>query len=132
MHPDLSNATDCNNNEQSLDQSFQDLRRQVPSIDDGILLIDDEGALIKKRGLTTCADIQSMPPGTQIHIEVNENMVPCNIPESILPGSYLGIVARDPILAPISFADWCKKGMEPFEKRMLAEVEVNIIANNHM
>ncbi|KAI0488351.1 hypothetical protein KFK09_028180 [Dendrobium nobile] len=66
---------------------------------------DDEGALIKKRGRTTCADIQNMPPGTWVLIEVNENMVPCNIPKSILLGSYLGVVARDPILAPISFSD---------------------------
>ncbi|PKU68963.1 hypothetical protein MA16_Dca002231 [Dendrobium catenatum] len=72
-----------------------------------------------------------MPPGTQIHIEVNENMVPCNIPESIILGSYLGVVARDPILTPISFANWRNKGMEPFKKRMLAEVEVNVITNNH-
>ncbi|XP_028555894.1 uncharacterized protein LOC110111697 [Dendrobium catenatum] len=103
--------------------SSQDLRRQVPPADDGIWLIDDEGDPIKKRGRTTCADIQSMPPGTRVHIEVNENMVPCNIPESILLGSYLGVLARDPILAPISFSDWRNKGMELFKKRMLAEVE---------
>ncbi|KAH0456632.1 hypothetical protein IEQ34_014539 [Dendrobium chrysotoxum] len=48
----------------------------------------------------------------------------CNILESILLGSYLGIVARDPILALISFLAWCNKGTEPFKKRMLAEVEV--------
>ncbi|KAI0496295.1 hypothetical protein KFK09_022609 [Dendrobium nobile] len=119
VHPDSSNA----NNEQSPIQSSQDLRQQVPPANDGIWLIDDEGAPIKKRGRTTCADIQSMSPGTRAHIEVNENMVPCNIPESTLLGSYLGVVARDPILAPISFSDWRNKGMEPFKKRMLAEVE---------
>ncbi|PKU66554.1 hypothetical protein MA16_Dca006882 [Dendrobium catenatum] len=112
--------------------SSQDLRRQVPPADDGIWLIDDEGDPIKKRGRTTCADIQSMPPGTRVHIEVNENMVPCNIPESILLGSYLGVLARDPILAPISFSDWRNKGMELFKKRMLAEVEVSIITNSLM
>ncbi|PKU71784.1 hypothetical protein MA16_Dca008313 [Dendrobium catenatum] len=73
-----------------------------------------------------------MPPSTLVHIEVNENMVPCNVLESILFGSYLGIVARDPILAPISFLDWHNKGMEPFKKRMLVEVEVNIITNSQM
>ncbi|KAH0451165.1 hypothetical protein IEQ34_018464 [Dendrobium chrysotoxum] len=64
-----------------------------------------------------------MPPGTRIHIEVNENNIPCNIPESILLGTYLGVVARDPVLGPIAFPDWRNKGMEPFKKKMLAEVE---------
>ncbi|KAH0467501.1 hypothetical protein IEQ34_004739 [Dendrobium chrysotoxum] len=64
-----------------------------------------------------------MPPGTRIHIEVNENNIPCNIPESILLGTYLCVVARDPVLAPIAFPDWRNKGMEPFKKKMLAEVE---------
>ncbi|PKU87617.1 hypothetical protein MA16_Dca009789 [Dendrobium catenatum] len=63
-----------------------------------------------------------MPPSTRVHIEVNENMVPCNIPKSILLCSYLGVVARDSILAPTSFSVWRNKGMEPFKKRMLAEV----------
>ncbi|PKU71748.1 hypothetical protein MA16_Dca026747 [Dendrobium catenatum] len=58
-----------------------------------------------------------MPPGTRIHIEVNENNIPCNIPESILLGTYLGVVARDPVLAPISFSDWRNKGMEPYKKK---------------
>ncbi|KAH0464564.1 hypothetical protein IEQ34_007350 [Dendrobium chrysotoxum] len=64
-----------------------------------------------------------MPPGIRIHIEVNENNIPCNIPESILLGTYLGVVARDLVLAPIAFPDWRNKGMEPFKKKMLAEVE---------
>ncbi|KAH0450457.1 hypothetical protein IEQ34_021149 [Dendrobium chrysotoxum] len=64
-----------------------------------------------------------MPPGTRIHIEVNENNIPCNIPELILLGTYLDVVARDPVLAPIAFPDWRNKGMEPFKKKMLAEVE---------
>ncbi|KAH0465054.1 hypothetical protein IEQ34_005157 [Dendrobium chrysotoxum] len=64
-----------------------------------------------------------MRPGTRIHIEVNENNIPCNIPESILLGSYLGVVARDPVLAPIAFPDWRNKGMKPFKKKMLAKVE---------
>ncbi|KAH0462722.1 hypothetical protein IEQ34_010297 [Dendrobium chrysotoxum] len=64
-----------------------------------------------------------MPPGTQVHIEVNENMVPCNMPEFILLGSYLWVVAKNPILAPISFSNWCNKGMKPFKNKMLAEVE---------
>ncbi|KAH0461398.1 hypothetical protein IEQ34_008973 [Dendrobium chrysotoxum] len=46
-----------------------------------------------------------------------------DIGQSILLGSYLGVVAKDPILAPISFSDWRNKGLEPFKKRMLAEVE---------
>ncbi|KAH0462902.1 hypothetical protein IEQ34_007484 [Dendrobium chrysotoxum] len=37
--------------------------------------------------------------------------------------TYLGVVARDPVLAPIAFPDWRNKGMEPFKKKMLAEVE---------
>ncbi|KAH0460294.1 hypothetical protein IEQ34_010957 [Dendrobium chrysotoxum] len=83
--------------------------------------VDEKGNPIRRRGRTTCADIQNMPPGTRIHIEVNENNIPCNIPESILLGSYLGVVARDPMLAPIAFPDWRNKGMEPFKKKMLAE-----------
>ncbi|PKU76357.1 hypothetical protein MA16_Dca000960 [Dendrobium catenatum] len=61
-----------------------------------------------------------MPPSRCVHIEVNENNVPNNIRESILLGSYLGVIARDLVLAPISFPDWRNKGMEPFKKRMLA------------
>ncbi|KAH0466425.1 hypothetical protein IEQ34_003663 [Dendrobium chrysotoxum] len=40
-----------------------------------------------------------------------------------LIGSYLGVVARDPMLAPIAFPDWRNKGIEPFKKKILAEVE---------
>ncbi|KAH0470198.1 hypothetical protein IEQ34_001756 [Dendrobium chrysotoxum] len=64
-----------------------------------------------------------MPPGTRIHIEVNENNISYNIPEYILLGSYLSVVARDPFLAPIAFPDWRNKGMESFKKNMLAGVE---------
>ncbi|PKU78244.1 hypothetical protein MA16_Dca018044 [Dendrobium catenatum] len=53
-----------------------------------------------------------MPPGTRIHIEVNENNIPCTIPKSVLLGTYLGVVARDPILAPIAFPDWRNKEFE--------------------
>ncbi|KAH0449946.1 hypothetical protein IEQ34_020638 [Dendrobium chrysotoxum] len=84
---------------------------------------DERGNPIRRRGRTTCADIQNMSPRTRIHIEVNENNIPCNIPESILLGSYIGVVARDPVLASIAFPDWRNKGMEPFKKKMLAEVE---------
>ncbi|KAH0449452.1 hypothetical protein IEQ34_020144 [Dendrobium chrysotoxum] len=84
---------------------------------------DEQGNPIRRRGRTTCADIQNMPPGTRIYIEVNENNIPCNIPESILLGSYHGVVARDPTFAPIIFPDWRNKRMEPFKKKMLAEVE---------
>ncbi|KAH0450426.1 hypothetical protein IEQ34_021118 [Dendrobium chrysotoxum] len=73
VHPDSSNADDCNNNEQFVSQSSQEIRWQVLPADDGIWLI--------------------------------------------------GVVARDLILAPISFSDWRNKGLEPFKKRMLAEVE---------
>ncbi|PKU60532.1 hypothetical protein MA16_Dca028256 [Dendrobium catenatum] len=67
-----------------------------------------------------------MSSKTRIHIELNENNIPCTIPESILPGTYLGVVARDPVLAPIAFPDWRNKGMEPYKKKMLVEVEVYI------
>ncbi|KAL0912889.1 hypothetical protein M5K25_016303 [Dendrobium thyrsiflorum] len=97
VHPDSSNVDGCNNNDQSPIISSQDLRQQVPPAEDGVWLIGDEGAPIKKRGRTTCADIQSMPLGTRVHIEVNENMVPCNIPESILLGSYLGAKFEFPV-----------------------------------
>ncbi|KAH0459672.1 hypothetical protein IEQ34_012486 [Dendrobium chrysotoxum] len=40
-----------------------------------------------------------------------------------LTGSYLGVAARDPILALIAFLDWRNKGMEPFKKKMLAKIE---------
>ncbi|PKU84171.1 hypothetical protein MA16_Dca002683 [Dendrobium catenatum] len=70
-----------------------------------------------------------MPPSTRVHIEVNENNVPCNISEYVLLGSYLGVIARDPVLAPISFSDWRNKDLEPFKKKMLAEVEVSKILN---
>ncbi|KAI0494553.1 hypothetical protein KFK09_024691 [Dendrobium nobile] len=73
-----------------------------------------------------------MPPGTRIHIEVNENNIPCSIPESVLLGTYLSVVARDPVLAPISFPDWRNKGMELYKKKMLAEVESKFEFPGHM
>ncbi|KAI0524654.1 hypothetical protein KFK09_004032 [Dendrobium nobile] len=69
------------------------------------------------RGSTTCIDIQNMPPGTRVHIEVNENNMSCSIPESVIFVSYLDLIARDPVLAPISFPDWRTKGMQPFKKK---------------
>ncbi|KAH0455655.1 hypothetical protein IEQ34_015687 [Dendrobium chrysotoxum] len=97
---------------------------EVEAIERKLLWLgDDEGALIKKRGRTTYANIQNMPPGIRIYIEVNENIVPCTLPESILLGSYLGVLARDLILAPISFSNWHNKGLKPIKKRMLAEVK---------
>ncbi|KAI0515862.1 hypothetical protein KFK09_008530 [Dendrobium nobile] len=95
VYPDSSNANDYNNNDQSSIQSSQDLRQRVPPKEDGTWLIDDEGAPIKKRGRTTCVDIQSMPLCIRIHIEDNENIVPY----------------------------WRNKGMDPFKKKMLAEIE---------
>ncbi|KAH0467921.1 hypothetical protein IEQ34_002954 [Dendrobium chrysotoxum] len=88
------------------------------------LLVDEQCVPIRRRGQTTCVDIQNMTPGTCVHIEVNENNMPSNISKSILLGSYLGVIARNPVLAPISFPYWINKGTEPFKKRMLAEVEV--------
>ncbi|KAH0450786.1 hypothetical protein IEQ34_021478 [Dendrobium chrysotoxum] len=44
--------------------------------------------------------------------------------KEMIGGSYLGVVARDPMLAPIAFPNWRNKDMEPFKKKMLAEVEV--------
>ncbi|KAH0456145.1 hypothetical protein IEQ34_014052 [Dendrobium chrysotoxum] len=96
---------------------------QIHTPNDGILLINEQGLPVHCRGRTTCIDIQNMPPGTRVHIEVNENNVPSNILESVLLGSYLGVIARDPVLAPISFPNWRNKGMEPFKRKMLAEVE---------
>ncbi|KAL0926257.1 hypothetical protein M5K25_002471 [Dendrobium thyrsiflorum] len=90
----------------------------------------EQGVPVRRRGRTTCIDIQNMPPGTRAFIEVNENNVPSNISESVLLGSYLGVIARDPVLAPISFTDWRNKGMEPFKKKMLAEVEWRNHKNN--
>ncbi|KAH0469085.1 hypothetical protein IEQ34_002317 [Dendrobium chrysotoxum] len=92
-------------------------------------LVDEQGNPIKRRGHTTYADMQNMPSRTRIHIEVNENNIPSNIPESILLGSYLGVVARYPVLALIAFPDWSNKGMEPFKKKMLAEVEEKAAKN---
>ncbi|KAI0496688.1 hypothetical protein KFK09_023012 [Dendrobium nobile] len=88
-----------------------------------VVLIDEQGVPVRHRGRTTCIDIQNMTPSTHVHIEVNENNVPSNISESVLLGSYLGVIARDPVLTPLSFLDWRNKGLEPFKKKMLAEVE---------
>ncbi|KAH0456201.1 hypothetical protein IEQ34_014108 [Dendrobium chrysotoxum] len=120
VHPDSQEEIECSRTQQTPRQSFC---CEAPAPEEGVWLIDEQGNPIRRRGRTTCADIQNMPPGTRIHIEVNENNIPCNIPESILLGTYLGVVARDPVLAPIAFPDWRNKGMEPFKKKMLAEVE---------
>ncbi|KAI0497683.1 hypothetical protein KFK09_020916 [Dendrobium nobile] len=109
---------------------------QIQTPNDGILLIvlctDEQGVPVRRRGRTTCIDIQNMPPGTRVHIEVNENNVPSNISESVLLGSYLGVIARDPVLAPLSFPDWRNKGLEPFKKKMLAEVESKFAFPRHI
>ncbi|KAI0522691.1 hypothetical protein KFK09_005076 [Dendrobium nobile] len=120
VHPDSQEEIECSGTQQASRHSFCGA---APASQEGIWLIDEQGNPLRRRGKTTCADIQNMPPGTRIHIEVNENNVPCNITESILLGTYLGVVARDPVLAPIAFSDWRNKGMEPFKKKMLAEVE---------
>ncbi|KAI0495225.1 hypothetical protein KFK09_025375 [Dendrobium nobile] len=74
-----------------------------------------------------------MPPGTWVHINVNENMVSCNVSKFIMLDLYLlGVVVRDPILASISFSDFRNNDMQPFKKRMLVLVDVNIVANNQM
>ncbi|KAH0451799.1 hypothetical protein IEQ34_019098 [Dendrobium chrysotoxum] len=89
----------------------------------------EQGVPVRHRGRTTCIDIQNMLPSTRVHIEVNENNVRSNILEFVLLGSYLGVIARDPVLAPISFSDWRNKGMEPFKRKMLAEVEERAAIN---
>ncbi|KAH0450735.1 hypothetical protein IEQ34_021427 [Dendrobium chrysotoxum] len=95
--------------------------------DDGTLPHrDEQGDPICRKGRTICAEIQNMPQGIYIHIEVNKNNIPCNIPGFILMGSYLGVIARDPILEPLAFLDWRNKGMKPFKKRMLVEVEASL------
>ncbi|KAI0492078.1 hypothetical protein KFK09_026343 [Dendrobium nobile] len=123
VHPDSQEEIECSGTQQASQHSFGGA---APATQEGIWLVDEQGNPSRRRGRrgrTTCADIQNMPPGTRIHIEVNENNIPCNIPESTLLGTYLGVVARDPVLAPISFPDWRNKGMEPYKKKMLAEVE---------
>ncbi|KAH0468620.1 hypothetical protein IEQ34_001852 [Dendrobium chrysotoxum] len=120
VHPDSHEEIECSGSQQTSRHSFCGTD---PAPEEGVWLIDEQENPIRRRGRTTCTDIQNMPPRTRIHIEVNENSIPCNIPESILLGSYLGVVARDPMLAPIAFPDWRNKGMEPFKKKMLAEVE---------
>ncbi|KAH0464498.1 hypothetical protein IEQ34_007284 [Dendrobium chrysotoxum] len=127
VHPDSQEEIECSRTQQTPRQSFYS---EAPAPEEGVWLIDEQGNPIRRRGRTTCADIQNMPPGTRIHIEVNENNIPCNIPESILLGTYLGVVARDPVLAPIAFPDWRNKGMEPFKKKMLAEVEEKAAKNS--
>ncbi|PKU79055.1 hypothetical protein MA16_Dca000399 [Dendrobium catenatum] len=59
-----------------------------------------ENFLILMQGCTTCIDIQNKPPGTHVHIEVNENNVQSNILEFVLLGSYLGVIVKSPILYP--------------------------------
>ncbi|KAH0465873.1 hypothetical protein IEQ34_005976 [Dendrobium chrysotoxum] len=74
---------------------------QAPAPEEGVSLIDEQGNPIKRRGRITCADMQNILSGILIDIKVNEN----NIPESILLGSYLGVVTRDPVLAIMAFSD---------------------------
>ncbi|KAH0468879.1 hypothetical protein IEQ34_002111 [Dendrobium chrysotoxum] len=102
------------------------------NLDDNSLvqeMTDKQENPIRRRGRTTHADIQNMLPGTRIYIEVNENNIPCNITESIMLGSYLGVVTRDLILAQIVFPDWRNKVMDSFKKKMLGEIEIYRIHN---
>ncbi|KAH0452712.1 hypothetical protein IEQ34_020011 [Dendrobium chrysotoxum] len=134
IHPDSTceqtqEENECSGTQQSSRHSHCE-QTQTPN--DGIWLIDEQGVSVRRRGRTTCIDIQNVSPGTRVHIEVNENNVPCNIPESVILGTYLGVIARDPVLAPISFPDWRTKGMEPFKKKMLAEVESKFAFPGHI
>ncbi|KAH0449339.1 hypothetical protein IEQ34_023139 [Dendrobium chrysotoxum] len=129
VHPDSQEEIECSGSQQTSRHSFCG---SATTPEEGVWLIDEQGNLIRRRGRTTCADIQNMPPRTRIHIEVNENNIPGNIPESILLGSYLGVVARDPMLAPIAFPNWRNRGMEPFKKKMLAEVESKFEFSGHI
>ncbi|KAI0511229.1 hypothetical protein KFK09_011854 [Dendrobium nobile] len=131
IHPDSTceqsqEENECSGTQQSPRHSTCE---QIQTPNDGILLI---GVPVRRRGRTTCIDIQNMPPGTRVHIEVNENNVPSNISESVLLGSYLGVIARDPVLAPLSFPDWRNKGLEPYKKKMLAEVESKFAFPGHI
>ncbi|KAL0912249.1 hypothetical protein M5K25_018211 [Dendrobium thyrsiflorum] len=129
VHPNTQEENKCGGSQEPPRHSYHG---QAPNSDDRIWLIDEQGAPIRRRGRTTCVDIQNMSLGTRVYIEVNEKNIPCNKPESILLGSYLSFIARDPILAPISFLDWRNKSMKPFKKRMLAKVESKFEFPVHM
>ncbi|KAI0510958.1 hypothetical protein KFK09_011574 [Dendrobium nobile] len=131
IHPDSTSEqtqeeNQCSDNEQSPRHSTCE---QIQAPNDGIWLIDEQGVPVHRTGRTTCSDIQKMPPGKRVHIEVNENNVPSNISEPVLLGSYIGVIVRDSVLAPISFSYLRNKGMKPFKKKMLAEVEISKILN---
>ncbi|PKU86344.1 hypothetical protein MA16_Dca002175 [Dendrobium catenatum] len=44
----------------------------------------------------------------------------------------IGVITRDPVLAPLSFPDLRNKGLEPFKKKMLAEVESKFAFPGHI
>ncbi|PKU76801.1 hypothetical protein MA16_Dca001407 [Dendrobium catenatum] len=129
VHPDSQEELEDSRTNETASHSFCSA---ALAPEEGVWLIDERGNPIRRRGRTTCADIQNMSSETRIHIELNENNIPCTIPESILPGTYLGVVARDPVLAPIAFPDWRNKGMEPYKKKMLVEVESKFEFLGHM
>ncbi|KAH0468197.1 hypothetical protein IEQ34_003230 [Dendrobium chrysotoxum] len=46
--------------------------------------------------------------------------------KEMIGGTYLGVVARDPVLAPITFPDWRNKGMEHSRKRCWLKLRLSI------
>ncbi|KAH0468720.1 hypothetical protein IEQ34_001952 [Dendrobium chrysotoxum] len=59
----------------------------------------------KERLNHLCKHMEHSSRYTRVHIDVNENGVQCNIPKSILFGSYLRAIVRDHVLASISLSD---------------------------
>ncbi|XP_020573797.1 uncharacterized protein LOC110020146 [Phalaenopsis equestris] len=105
---------------ESVEKHYNELHK--PRLEDGVSLSDEQRAFMRRRGRTTFADFQNLPPETQVQIDINDNIIPCNILKYDVLGSCIGVIARDLVLAHLLFSNWRKEGMEPFKKKMLAEM----------
>ncbi|KAH0457725.1 hypothetical protein IEQ34_013040 [Dendrobium chrysotoxum] len=72
-------------------------------------------------------ETESITPSTPVHPNSQEE-IECSGSQQTSRHSFCGTAPSpeegDPMLAPIAFPDWRNKGMEPFKKKMLAEVEI--------
>ena len=57
------------------------------------------------RGPTLCLDVWNMPEGQQVVVETNEVGQPDGDSACKL-GNFLGTIARDGNLAPLTYSDW--------------------------
>nr|CAD1834708.1 unnamed protein product [Ananas comosus var. bracteatus] len=82
--------------------------------DDTLEIIDEQGNLKKKRGLTRAKDVWNLPSGQRIKVDWNKFGQPIKKGGGIL-GGWLGTVARRGNMCPIHYISWKVMPTVPFK-----------------